>query len=215
MTEETNEIVQSEQSIVLHEPEQVQQCAKTMWNDVSLMRNAYKTASLLSNSTVMPQQYRGKPGDCLIAIDIANRMNLSPITVAQYSQVVQGNFTWKGQACKALIDGCGRYIESHYVMVGEAGTPGWGCFLRATKKNGEIVDGPTVTWQMALDEGWASKKGSKWKTIPEIMFKYRAAAFFARTECPAALMGFQTVEEVQDVRGYDAPEQETVTITLE
>ena len=47
------------------------------------------------------------------------------------------------------------------------------------------------------------------------MLRYRAASFFARTFCPEVLIGIQTVEEIQDARGYDAPEQETVTITLE
>ena len=47
-------------------------------------------------------------------------------------------------------------------------------------------------------DGWHGKDGSKWKTMPEVMLKYRAAAFFARTECPEALMGVQTTDEIID-----------------
>lgn len=187
----------------------------SMWNDLGLMKNAYKTAQLLSQSTIMPEQYRGKPGDCLILLDLCGRMGLSPISIAQYSQVVKGNFTWKGKACKALVDGCGRYARpSQYIMIGEPGSMSRGCFLRAWEKTGEVVDGPTVTMQMAHDEGWVQKNGSKWKTMPELMLKYRAASFFANTECPNLLMGFQTAEEVQDVNGYETEEQETVHISL-
>lgn len=186
----------------------------SMWNDMGLMKTAYKTAQLLSQSTIIPESYRGKPGDCLILLDLCDRMGLSPISIAQYSQVVKGNFTWKGQACKAFVDGCGRYIKSQYVMVGEPGAMSWGCFLRAWEKTGEVVDGPTVTLQTAADEGWLQKNGSKWKTMPELMLKYRAAAFFARTECPNLLMGFQTVDEVQDVKGWEPDEPETVRVTL-
>lgn len=187
----------------------------SMWNDMAQMKSAYKTAQLLSQSTIIPEQYRGKPGDCLILLDLCARMGLSPISIAQYSQVVKGNFTWKGQACKALVDGCGRYARpSQYVMVGEPGSMGWGCFLRAWEKTGEVVDGPTVTMQMAHDEGWIQKNGSKWKTMPELMLKYRAAAFFARTETPNLLMGFQTADEVQDVKGYEPEEKQTVHVSL-
>jgi hypothetical protein len=56
---------------------------------------------------------------------------------------------------------------------------------------------------MVKAENWLDKAGSKWKTMPEQMFKYRCAAFFARTYCPEVLNGLQTVEELRDVRGYD------------
>jgi len=46
------------------------------------------------------------------------------------------------------------------------------------------------------------------------MLKYRAAAFFARTECPEVLMGFQTSEEILDVHGEEPPKTTTV-ITME
>jgi len=66
---------------------------------------------------------------------------------------------------------------------------------------------------MAKDEGWLDKKGSKWQTMPRQMMMYRAASFFARVHCPEVLIGLQTVDEVQDVNGYEE-EKSTKTITL-
>lgn len=173
---------------------------RTMWNDAALMNTSWRTADMLSKASIIPQQYRGKPGDCLIAMDMANRMGISPIMVMQSSQVVQGNFTWRGTACKAMIDGCGKFKNSRYIMVGKEGTPTWGCKMAATRtRTGEQVFGPVVTWKMAVDEGWVNKNGSKWKTMPELMLRYRAASFFAKTECPEVLMGFQTAEEQMDI----------------
>lgn len=188
--------------------------ATTMWNNVDMMKANLQTAKLLSTASAIPDTYKGKIGDCLIAIDLSNRMGLSPITIMQFSQVIKGNFSWKGQACKALIDGSGKFVGSRYVMWGEAGTMERGCRLVATDKiTGEVVEGPAVTMQMAKDEGWYDKAGSKWKTMPELMLKYRAAAFFARTECPEALMGFYTSDEMRDIKGYEA-EQETTVISI-
>lgn len=215
MSEEiTQATEQSEQAIApVH---QDSSCVPTMWNNNALMRNAWKTADMLSKTSIIPQQYRGRTGECLIAIDMGNRIGISPIVVMQYSQVVQGNFTWKGSACKALIDGCGKFVDSRYVIVGQQGEPSWGCYLSAVRRRtGETVNGPVVTWKMATDEGWVNKNGSKWKTMPDLMLRYRAAAFFARTECPEVLMGFQTCEEVQDVRGYEEPSEQVTTVVLD
>jgi hypothetical protein len=52
---------------------------------------------------------------------------------------------------------------------------------------------------MVKAEGWDSKSGSKWKSIPSQMFCYRAAAFFGRLYCPERLLGMQTAEELQDI----------------
>lgn len=207
-----NEIIVPEQAeetaLAIKEPEEAVQAlstgTKTMWNDAELMKSSYQVASILAKTTAMPDRYKNKPGDCLILVDLSNRMGISPIAVAQWSQVINGNFTWAGQACKALVDGCGKYRESRYEMFGKPGTDERGCVLTAIKRStGEVVSGPEVTIKMAKDEGWYDKPGSKWQTMPELMLKYRAAAFFARTECPEALMGFYSSEEMQDIKGYE------------
>lgn len=184
----------------------------TMWA-AATFGEAWQMAQALANADIAPQTYRNKPENCVIALDMANRMGISPLAVMQYSQVVQGQFTWKGTACKAMIDGCGRYRNSKYEFQGKQGDPNWGCRLVAERAStGETVCGPWVTWKMATDEGWTTKGGSKWKTMPELMFRYRAAAFFMRTECASIGMGFQTAEEVGDALRVnpDAPEPEAV-----
>jgi hypothetical protein len=52
--------------------------------------------------------------------------------------------------------------------------------------------------QMAEKEGWTSKQGSKWMTMPGQMLRYRAAAFWQRVYAPEISMGFYTKEEVED-----------------
>lgn len=177
----------------------MQPTAVTMWNDKDLFEATQRMAKLLVASEIIPQSYRGKIADCVIAIDMANRMGVSPIIIMQNSQIVQGNFSWKGTACKAMIDGCGKYKNSRYVEVGERGTDSWGYYLEATEKKGDIVKGPVVDISMAKAEGWYGKNGSKWRTMPELMLKYRAAAFFFRTECASLAMGFLTAEEQEDI----------------
>lgn len=197
---ENEEVLESEtcEITTISEPK-VEQGAVTMWNNLEMFVTTQRMAKLLSVSNIAPQAYRGNIADCVVAIDIANRMGLSPLVVMQNSQIVHGNFSWKGTACKAMIDSCGKYVKTRYVEVGERGKDSWGFYLEATDKDGEIVKGVAVTIGMAKAEGWYGKNGSKWQTMPELMLKYRAAAFFMRTECAGLAMGFLTAEENEDI----------------
>ena len=67
------------------------------------------------------------------------------------------------------------------------------------KATGERIEGPKVSIQMARDEGWATKNGNKWKTMPELMLMYRAAAFLIRTYAPEISMGLRTDDEIIDI----------------
>ena len=175
-----------------------------------------RLADRYANSSMVPDTYKGKPDNCFTALELAARMDVSPMLVFQNLYIVQGKPSWAGQACKALVDGSGKFADSEYVMVGNPADDTWGCYLQAVNvKTGKLVKGTTVTIKLAKDEGWLNKNGSKWKTMPEQMMKYRAAAFFARTECPEVLMGFQTADEVQDVNGPEKATQEKITISLE
>lgn len=175
-----------------------------------------RLADRYANSSMVPDTYKGKPDNCFVALELASRMDVSPVHVMQNLYIVQGKPSWAGQACKALIDGCGKFRDSEYIMTGSVLDGTRGCYLQAVNtRTGKLIKGTEITLKMAMDEGWSTKNGSKWKTMPEQMLKYRAAAFFARTECPEALMGFQTADEVEDVHGTAPQQAEKVIITLE
>ena len=188
----------------------------TMWNDTKMMNSAWKMAGMLSRSMIVPENYRNAPENCLIAIDLANRQGISPMLVMQNLYVVKGKPAWSGSFCTAAINGCGKFTPLEYVFVGEPGTASYGCFAQATRiANGSVCTSDTITMQMAKDEGWLDKSGSKWKTMPRQMMMYRAASFFARAHCPEVLLGIQTVEEVQDVSGYETEKESTTTVVFE
>lgn len=187
----------------------------TIWNNDKLMARAFKAAKFLSESSLVPDRFRGKAADCLIALDLANNIGCSPLTVMQSLYLVHGQPAWSGQMCISLVNNARRFAEPlEFVFVGEGGTKTWGCYAQAHNHAGKLVKGTTVTMQMAADEGWISKNGSKWKTMPEQMLQYRAGAFFARVNCPDLLLGLPTVEEVNDVKGYESEEKKTVTINI-
>lgn len=227
MTKEMKEVVTSEAVVIkpdslepapdvvtVVEPKATPQIP-SIWNNTKLFNHAYKLAGFLAQSDLIPAAYYNKVGNCLIAIDIANRMGVSPIVVMQNSQIVHGKFTWTGSACKAMIDGCGRFRKpTYYVEVGNRNDDTWGFYLEGETKDGAIIKGVTVTIGMAKAEGWYTRN-PKWKNMPELMLKYRAAAFFMRTECAGLAMGFLTSEEQEDISIIPTPNNNNLTTALD
>lgn len=188
---------------------------RSMWNDTEMLSQAWKCAGFLAQSALVPETYQRHPENCLIALDLSNRSGMSPLTVMQNLYVVKGKPAWAGQFAIALVNGSRRFAKPlKPVFFGEAGTPSWGCYMETVDWDGNKVVGSKITMQMAKDEGWIDKSGSKWKTMPEQMLMYRAGAFFARVHCPDVLYGVQMVEEVKDVDGYESAEKPKVTIEI-
>ena len=158
-------------------------------------------AKVFCNSTIAPETFRGEKnfGNCVIAVEMAKRMNVSPLLLMQNMYIVHGNPAFSSKFLISTFNMCGRYSSIKYRETGKRGTPTWGCVAYTTEKaTGEIVEGPEVTIAMADAEGWSAKSGSKWKTMPEQMLRYRAAAFMIRTVAPELSMGYLTVDEVHD-----------------
>lgn len=177
--------------------------ANVQKNEVSMgvigdMRNAYKLAEVMCQAQVIPDAYKNKPADCMIAIDMANRMGVSPLMVMQSLYVVKGKPSWSGQACMSFIQANPDFKDVTPVYVGEPNTDSRGCYVQATRvSDGQVVKGVCVTMGMARAEGWT--KNPKWLTLTDLMLGYRASAFFARVYCPSILMGVSVEGEVEDI----------------
>lgn len=159
---------------------------------------AWQMAQALSQSTVVPKDFQGNPSNCLIAIEQANRLHMSPFMVMQNLYVIQGRPSWSSKFLIAMINGSGKFDqELQFEEVRDKNGKPFSC-LAWTMKDGRRVDGMTVDMDMAQAEGWLGKNGSKWKTMPQLMLRYRAASFFSSLNCPELTLGIYTQEEVED-----------------
>lgn len=174
---------------------------------------AQRMAQALASSDLVPARYQQNIGNCLIAMEISNRTGSSILAVMQSLYVVHGTPGWSGQYCIAALNRSSKFAEPiHFEFEGTLGKDDWGCRAVTTSKGGKRVEGPLVTIALAKAEGWYNRQGSKWRTIPELMLRYRAASWLAKTEAPELLMGMQTVEELRDM---PPPEKEAKGVTLE
>lgn len=167
-----------------------------------------RAAKLLTASTLVPKEYQGNLPNCVIALNMAQRMGADPLMVMQNLYVVHGRPSWSAQFLIACFNQCGRFSAMRYKWTGTEGNDNWSCQAHAKELgSGEVIVGPVISIALAKKEGWYAKNGSKWQSIPQLMLMYRAAAWLVRTHAPELSMGLQTDHETHDVydatRGFD------------
>lgn len=163
-----------------------------------------RMANAFTTSALVPKMYQGKDGfgNCMIALNMAQRIGSDPLMTMQNLYVVHGKPAWSAQFLIATFNTCGRFSPIKYEWVGKEGKDDWGCRAYATElATGEIIKGSLVTIAMSKAEGWYAKDGSKWKTMPEQMLRYRSAAWFVRACAPEIAMGMHCADEVEDAEG--------------
>lgn len=182
--------------------------APSIYSNDAAFDHAQRMAKALSSSDLVPTQYKGNIANTLIALEMANRTGSSPIMVMQNLNIIHGKPTWSSSFIIAALNSCGRfspimfrYNDKGVKTHGQIKFSDKECVAYARGKDGEVIEGPSASIEMAVLEGWYSKSGSKWKTMPDLMLSYRAAAFFGRLYAPDILQGMHTAEEVQDFSG--------------
>jgi len=199
-----------------------------------------RTAKMFTHSSMVPTAYRAiiekgygqdmtvteNPAalpNCIIALNMSQRMNADPLMIMQNLHVIEGRPSWSSQFIIAAINSCGRYsplrfdivkgpeIDASYttfewvdrkkvakvskVRVKNTSCIAWAIELATNTR----LESPAVTMEMAVNEGWYGKNGSKWQSMPDLMLRYRSAAFFGRIYAPELLMGLPSAEETRDV----------------
>jgi len=163
---------------------------------------AQRQAKSLCESNLVPTGYQGQKGlsNCLVALEMSKRMNLSPLTVMQNLNIIHGRPSWSAAFIASQIMGCGRFKNFDYIVSGKDDSLSVQCqAIRLEDK--KIVKGTAVSMRMARQEGWT--KNSKYQSMPELMLRNRAATFFGRQYIPDLLLGVQTSEEVVDIQPID------------
>jgi len=172
-----------------------------VFGSIAAFEGAARIGMMLSKTSLVPETYRGEGnvGNCVIALEMANRIGANVISVMQNMYIVHGRPAWSSQFLISCVNASRKFTPLRYAMQGEEGTDSWGCRAWAIDKSGEKLESPLVTIGMAKAEGWYNRKGSKWLTLPELMMRYRSATFFTRLYAPELTMGIMTDDEVNDI----------------
>lgn len=197
----------------------------SIFDDPASFEQKIKIASALSQTQFIPKDFRGKPEDCLVVLDMAARLELNPLAVFPDVYVIDERAAFSSKFLIALVNRSGRFSRIEFdegrdpevaVTFGEWSTgqggrrerkrtsatmPNYYAIARFTElSSGKTFQSPRIDVAFAEKNGWIEKTGSKWRTMPELMVRYRSAAILIRTVCPEITMGLEWAEDVEDAR---------------
>lgn len=209
------QIAQTEQNVQL---KQAEYALTTVGQDEKQFALVQRRGQMLAASTIVPDTFRGNTANCVIALELSTRMGASPLMVMQNLYIVHGNPTFSSKFLIAAINASGRFSPLRYEFDGKEGTEAYRCrcfaYEAADKEHKDPLLGDWISMSMAKKEGWLTKSGSKWQSMPNQMLRYRAAAFWQRVYCPEITMGLMSSEELQDTYVDDqTPITKAPTIT--
>jgi hypothetical protein len=163
---------------------------------LEMMEKALKFSEIMAQADIIPTHYRGKTANVFIAVQSALRMNLDPMHVMQNTFVISGRLGMVSSFAISLANGSGLFDSGiSYKIEGKGDDLKVTAFANLKKSGREISY--TITMREAIAEGWT--KNAKYRTLPELMLRYRAATLLIRTHVPEVLNGMHMVEEIEDV----------------
>lgn len=196
-----------------------------------------RVCKMFASSELVPDMYKASDknpiekaiSNCMIAIEIAQRIGASPLMVMQNMVPIYGKPSWSSKFLVATVNTCGRFNPLQYRFT-EKGMLGmvdytdyvWDNTTRSkkpvvkqfdgkkimdiecvayttAKSSDQVLESSPVSLRLAIQEGWYTKNGSKWQTMAKQMLMYRAASFWTSAYAPELSMGMRTVEEQQDI----------------
>lgn len=161
-------------------------------------KHLVRLAEVYSKSDLVPKHFQGNFENCFIGVQLAMRMEIDPFMLLQNLYIVHGKPGIEAKLAIALCNSKKVFRGPiRYRLEGEGKARQ--CTAYATdRETGETLE-ETVTFEMAEKEGWVSKSGSKWQSLPDLMLKYRSAMWLIRTTCPEVLMGMHSKDELEDM----------------
>lgn len=157
-------------------------------------------ARAVSVANMLPDNYRGKPADIMLAVGLGRSMGLSPAESLYRISVIKGKPTASAELIAANVRKAG-----HRLRVRGDETTATATIIRA--------DDPDYEFTVTRDLEWAKRMGlagnDNYKKQSGTMLQWRAITACARLACPEALYGVTyTPDELEDAPRVTATQEQ-------
>lgn len=187
--------------------------AGSIFNNFEEFQAALQMATALSKTTLIPQNFQGKPEDCVVAIDYSRRLGVPPTAVMPHLYVINGRPSLSAQFMISLVNRSGAFSRIQWKERAE-GTVDY-TFNREKRTlpnysavasfkelaTGKTYESPIVDVKLAWTSGWLVKRDkygkeseSLWTKNPQLMCRYRSAAELIKTVCPELSLGMDITD---------------------
>lgn len=168
------------------------------------LNEAMSLAKMIAESDLAPKDYKGKPANVLIAVQMGLEVGLQPMQAIQNIAVINGRPSMWGDAIVALVRS-----HPHFEYLNEEWDESTKTAICAIKRKGESEQVRTFGYEDAKHANLLNKDGP-WKSYPKRMCQMRARAFACRDVFADALKGIHVAEEVQDIAAHESQQVDVI-----
>ncbi len=162
------------------------------------LTEAMDFAKLIAGSDVCPKEYKGQPGNILVAVQMGLEVGLKPLQALQSIAVINGRPTIWGDGALAVVRGSGLLEDFDEDDPQKALAQGYGrCKV---KRLGQTPQERRFSMEDARRAKLIDRGGptSPWALYPGRMLQMRARSWALRDVFADVLRGLQIREEVED-----------------
>lgn len=183
------------------------------------MTEAMGLAKLLANSDFVPNDFRGKPGNCFLAMQMGAELGVPPLQAMQGIAIINGRPSIWGDLSLAVVQAHPDYEDHKEFFSGNAFDDNYTAVFQIKRKGQawhevkfSVTDAKTAKlWQKRGNNG----KDTPWITSPKRMLQMRSRGFGLRDKFADALKGMRLAEEAMDIPPDSGPEKGTLDVKNE
>lgn len=154
---------------------------------------ALRIAELLSKSSMIPEQYRNKPADVLVAIQFGYELGLHPLQAMQDIAVIGKRPAVYGDTALALCKRSGLFVEESFEEKVEGDGDARVGICRVQRRSGMVTERRFTVLQAKKAGLWG--KAGPWTQYSDRMLVLRARSFALRDTFPDVLKGLAVAED--------------------
>jgi hypothetical protein len=153
---------------------------------------AKRIAHVLANSNLVPDEYRGRPNDVFVAINMGHEVGLGEFAAVQSIAVIEGKPCLYGDGLIGVVRASPKCMWIKETISDDGKI--------ATCETQRRDDPQTISAAYSMDDAVQAGIHTKfnWKKHPKRMLQMRARAYCLRDAYPDLLKGLGVVEERQD-----------------
>lgn len=154
------------------------------------LQEAMEFSKMIAESELAPPNFRGKPANVLVALQMGRELNVPPLQALQGIAVINSRAVIYGDLMWALVTTHPAYEDAIEEVTDT--------YAKITlKRRGRTPVTVTFSKDDAVKAGLWDKAGP-WKQYSKRQMQWRARTFAARDLFPDALKGMTSAEEAQD-----------------
>ncbi len=169
------------------------------------LSEAIQLAEMMGKSALVPEQFRNKPGDILIAVQYGAEVGLKPLQSLQGIAVINGRPTIWGDAALGVVLNSGLMENYKEMTLEEIEAAGKAVFWGKRKGVHEPIVREFSIQDAKRAHLWENPRKSPWVEHKFRMLQMRARSWGLRDGWADVLKGLSIREEVEDFEAIQAP----------